>query len=82
MLVVFLFSKIKNQKKAFNLIIKNKIQIQIQIQNTDSKNKVNNIMKKQKTSTENNKKQTYIINYKLLMMIVDINITPTRNFEI
>ena len=58
MLVVFLFSKFKNQKKAF--ILKNKIQIQIQIQKTNLKTKLKNINKKQQTTN---------INYKLLMMI-------------
>ena len=61
LLVVFLFSKFKKQKKAFtlNLITKNKIQIQIQ----KTKNKVSNINKKQKTT--NKKHKLYIINYKL-----------------
>ena len=80
MLVVFLFSKFKNQEKAFNLIIINKIQILIQ--NTDTKNKVNNLIEKQKTTTKNNKQQTYIINYKLLMMIAYVYRPTTRDFEI
>ena len=83
LLVVFLFSKIKKQKKAFILIKKNKIQNT----NTNTKNKVNNI--KQKTKTTNKKQQTtnkkhklFIINYKLLMMMIDycIHTTLTHNF--
>ena len=65
MLVVFLFSKFKNQKKAF--ILKTKYRYKIQIQNTDTdtdtKNKVKNKVKKHQQKTTNNKHKLFIINY-------------------
>ena len=55
-----LFSKIKNQKKAFNLKTKYRYKIQIQNTDTNTKYKVININKNnnEKQHTTNNKQQT------------------------
>ena len=58
MLVVFCFQTLKIRKKACTLNLATKNKVQIQIQNTDTKNKVSNIMENKKHQTSNNKQQT------------------------
>ena len=58
MLVVFCFQTLKNKKKACTLNLATKNKVQIQIQKTDTKNKVSNIMENKKHQTKNNKQQT------------------------